>query len=230
MVETLTGPNSFALKAELNKLVSNFVSQYGDLAIERVDAEEAEFQQIYDALTALPFLAAKKLVILHNPSANKDFVEKAEALLGDLPVTTDVIIVESKLDRRTALFKFLKRQSGFREFNELDEVGLSRWLASEAKAKGGTLNSSDARFLVERIGANQQLLKNEIDKLLLYDPNVTRQAIELLTEPTPQSTIFNLLDAAFAGNGSRALELYAEQRAMKVEPPQIIAMLAWQLH
>src|SRR3546814_19438404 len=47
---------------------------------------------------------------------------------------------------------------------------------------------------------------------------------------TPQSTIFELLDAALSGNTRRALELYEEQRSMKVEPQQIIAMLAWQLH
>jgi DNA polymerase III delta subunit len=38
------------------------------------------------------------------------------------------------------------------------------------------------------------------------------------------------LEAAFAGNVRRALALYEEQRALKVEPAQIIAMLAWQLH
>jgi DNA polymerase-3 subunit delta len=92
------------------------------------------------------------------------------------------------------------------------------------------LSASDARFLAERVGANQQSLVHELEKLLLYEPNITRASIELLTEATPQSTVFQLLEAAFAGNKKRALELYAEQRVQKVEPQQIIAMLAWQLH
>ena len=83
---------------------------------------------------------------------------------------------------------------------------------------------------MERVGANQQLLSNELDKLLLYDANISRRTIDVLTDPTPQSTIFQLLEAAFAGNSKRALQLYAEQRALKVEPVQIIAMLTWQLH
>jgi DNA polymerase III delta subunit len=80
------------------------------------------------------------------------------------------------------------------------------------------------------VGANQQLLTGELDKLVLYQPEITQATIELLTEPTPQSTIFELLEAAFGGNTKRALMLYREQRALKVEPQQIIAMLAWQLH
>jgi DNA polymerase-3 subunit delta len=92
------------------------------------------------------------------------------------------------------------------------------------------LQRADAQYLAERVGLNQQLLANELEKLLLYDVQISRQTIDLLTEPAPQSTIFQLLEAAFAGNRRRAMELYREQRALKVEPPQIIAMLAWQLH
>jgi DNA polymerase-3 subunit delta len=103
-------------------------------------------------------------------------------------------------------------------------------LVKTAKGRGGALSSSDARYLVERVGTNQQILANELDKLLLYNEQVTRQTIDTLTDETPQSTIFQLLEAAFAGQTKRALKLYEEQRAMKVEPQQIIAMLAWQLH
>jgi DNA polymerase-3 subunit delta len=84
--------------------------------------------------------------------------------------------------------------------------------------------------LVQRVGANQQLLANELEKLLLHESQISRQSIDLLTEATPQSTIFELLEAAFAGNAKRTMQLYQEQRQLKVEPPQIIAMLAWQLH
>ena len=99
-----------------------------------------------------------------------------------------------------------------------------------AKAQNASLSSADARYLVARVGADQQFLGNELDKLVLYDPKITRETIDLLTDPTPQSTIFELLEAAFAGQGKKVLKLYAEQRAQKVEPPQIIALLAWQLH
>src|SRR5690606_24141563 len=69
-----------------------------------------------------------------------------------------------------------------------------------------------------------------INKLVLFDPHISRESIGLLTEPLPQSTMFQLLDAAFAGDNKRALELYDEQRAQKVEPQAILGMIAWQLH
>ncbi|HEY1835420.1 MAG TPA: DNA polymerase III subunit delta [Candidatus Saccharimonadales bacterium] len=230
MKVTLTGGNSFGLRGELDKLVANFLDEHGDMALERLDGEEATFERMQEALQSLPFLASKKMVVLRGPSANKQFAENAERLLTELPETTDVILAEPKLDKRLAYYKFLKKATDFREFVPLDASGLARWLMQAAKDRGGSLSSSEASFLVNRVGANQQLLGNELEKLALYDPKITRANIELLTEATPQSTIFELLEAAFAGNTKRAFKLYEEQRALKVEPQQIIAMLAWQLH
>jgi DNA polymerase-3 subunit delta len=230
MMVTLTGGNDFLVRAELDGLVQKFLAEFGDLGLERLNGDEVEYDSIREALQSLPFFAARKMVILRDGSANKQFVENAETLLGELPDSTDVILYEPKLDKRTAYYKFLKKSTDFREFVAMDENGLARWLMQAAKEKQGSLSSSDARFLVERVGANQQMLAHELDKLLLYTPNITRETIELLTEAAPQSTVFELLESAFAGNAKRALELYAEQRAQKVEPQQIIAMLAWQLH
>lgn len=230
MIVTLTGANGFLLQRELRRLIDVFVAEHTDMGLERLDGDEAEYDRLREALESLPFLAARKMVVLRGPGGNKQFVEHAESLLKELPETTDLVIVEPKLDKRSSYYKLLKKVTDFRECSELDENDLARWLVDMAKERGGSLSLVDARFLVAREGVNQQNLANELEKLLLYKPDITRQTIELLTEPTPQSTIFELLETAFAGNGKRALELYQEQRAQKVEPQQIIAMLAWQLH
>jgi DNA polymerase-3 subunit delta len=230
MIVTLTGENSFGLQHALRQLVDSFVAEQGDLALERLDGQETDLPRIGEALHGLPFLSSKKMVVLRAPGSNKQFAEQAEQLLINLPETTVVIIVEPKLDKRLSYYKFLKKQTDFRDFPELDQHSLSQWLVTTAKEKGGSISPSDARYLIERVGANQQMLSNELEKLLLNEPNISRRTIDLLTIATPQSTIFQLLEAAFAGHAKRVLALYQEQRALKVEPAQIIAMLAWQLH
>lgn len=230
MIIVLSGLNSYLLQQDLSKLVQKFLDDHGELALERIDCQEAELPRIEEAITSLPFLASRKMVVLRSPSANKQFVEKAERLLATVNDTTDLVIVEPKLDKRSAYFKFLKKSTDYREFTEPDVNGLAAWLIRSAKEQGGTVSSNDARFLVERVGVNQQLLANELNKLLLHNDKITRDSITLLTDQTPQSTIFQLLEAAFAGNAKRALNLYQEQRLLKVEAPQIVAMLAWQLH
>lgn len=230
MITTLTGTNSFMLQAELRNIVGDFIKEHSDMGLERLDGEEVEYDRIRESLESLPFLASKKLVVLRSGSANKQFVEHAERLLKNLPESTDVILIESKLDKRTAYYKLLKKISEFKEFNEMDGRHLASWLVSQAKEQGGELTLTNANILVDRVGVNQQLLSNELAKLVLYNPKISKESIELLTDRTPQSTIFDLLEAALNGRTKQALELYSEQRQLKVEPVQIIALLAWQLH
>ncbi len=230
MITTLSGPNSFALRQELDKKTTEFIENYGDFAVEKIDGEEAEMERIGEALNNLPFLASKKLVILRSPGQNKLFAEKAPDLLANISDSTDVILVEPKLDKRGSYAKFLQKQTDFKNFNELDSVALVSWLTEQAKSSGGKLSSADAQYLIERAGANQQLLSQELVKLLTYNPEITRENIDLLTELTPQSTIFQLLDAAFSGDTKKALSLYEEQRQQKVEPLNILGLIIWQLN
>lgn len=230
MVTVLAGENSFLLQHDLRRIIADFVAEHTDMALEQIDGEEAEFDRMHEALQSMPFLASKKLVVLRKPSANKQFVEAAESLLSDLPETTDVLIIEPKLDKRLSYYKYLKKHTEYTEYIEMDTSGLARWLVTEAKAQGGNIKQTDAIYLVERTGTNQQLLSNELAKLLLYNDEITRGSIDLLTERTPQSSTFDLLDAALSGQYEKAMRLYQEQRAMKVEPQQIMGLLGWQLH
>lgn len=230
MIITLTGANNFLLNQELNKLTAAFVQEHGDLALERMDGEETTAERLIEAAQSLPFLAAKKLVVLRSPSAQKQFADNIEKAINDVPKTTDIIIVEPKLDKRSAYFKVLKVKTNFREYNEPDRTELNKWIVQYVNSRGGEIKLVDAIYLADKAGQNQQLLVNEMDKLLIYNPIIDRVSIDLLIEPTPQSTIFELLDAAFTGNVKRVDRLYKEQRALKVEPQQIIAMMAWQLH
>ncbi len=229
-VTILTGTNHFQLRAAVGLIIADFEAEQGDMALERLDGETATYERIQEAVQSLPFLASRKLVVLQQPGANKQFLERAAALLSELPETTDLVIIEPKLDKRQTYYKFLKKQKAFREFAELDENSLAKWLVTEASSKGAELSLADAHYLAERTAGNQQTLASEIEKLSLYTKTINRTVINQLTAAAPQSSIFQLLEAIFAGNLRRGMELYREQRALKVEPQQIIAMLTWQLH
>jgi DNA polymerase-3 subunit delta len=230
VITTLTGENEVERAAELRRRVAEFEAEHGDMAVERLDGEEATYERLCEAAQSLPFLAARKLVVLRAPGTNKDFAEKFEEFVQGVSETNDVIILEPKLDKRLVYYKQLKKLTDFKDFAALDANGLVRFAVDYVKSRSGVLGSGDARLLIERVGTNQTSLRHELDKLLTYDTHITRESIELLSEKTPQSSVFELLEAAFSGNAQRTMRLYDEQRALKVEPQQIIAMLAWQLH
>lgn len=229
MITLLTGANYFALQQTIDGAVNDFVQKNGDLGLEQLDGEEVSFERICEALQSMPFLAGAKLVIIRNPGAHKQFQEQFESLMPSIPDCNSIIIIETKLDKRSSYYKALKKLTLFKEFIEPAGIELEHWATDYVESIGGTLSSSDARYLIERTGQGQQGLSMELQKLLAYDPNITRDSIITLTNQSPQGTMFDLIETALSGKAERALNLYEEQRKLKIEPQQILAMLAWQL-
>lgn len=226
----ITGPNDFMAQQKLHELTAAFISEHGDFGIEFFEAGSVDFGRLLENVSSLPFLTSRRMIIVRDLNANKTLSEKIEQLLDSVSDTTDLVLVEPKFDKRLALYKTLKKRTEFIEFSELDERELSKWIVEYVKKNGGNIKPNDASYLVARVGTNQTGIKHELDKLLNYDANITRASIELLTEQLPQSSMFDLLDAAFGGDKQKAMTLYDDQRKQQVEPQAIMGMIAWQLH
>ena len=230
MIVVLTGSNDYMRNLALKQLKADFLSTNDEFSLEVIDASEVDTARIIDSVASVPFLADRRMIILSNVGSAKYLADDIVRVLDAVADTTDLIIDERKFDKRLALYKTLKKRADLKEYNELDEGQLAKWLVTEAKHRQASLNIADARYLIGRTGSNQMMLDSELDKLISYDPTITKSSIDILVYPTPSSSIFDLLDAAFAGNHVRALELYDDQRRQLVGPQEIMGMIAWQLH
>lgn len=229
MATVLTGKNTHLLQQYLNSEIDAFVDASGD-SIERFDVSEmSSIDDIIDSVRSISFLEPRKLVIVRNFGQSKDLMEKIDQLIDTTADTTELLLVDQKLDKRTSSFKVLKKISDVKEFKQLESYDLEKWLVNEAGEAGGTLSQTDSRYMVERVGQDQQLLKSELDKLLTNSTEITRDSITKLVDATPQSQVFSLLDALFKGKADTAWELFLDQRAQGEEPHKILAMITWQL-
>ena len=185
---------------------------------------------LIDALSTTPFLTEKKMVIINQLGANKELSEKIARLLDMTAATTDLVLVENNFDSKSALHNYLKKHSTFSNSKELDERELAQWAQDYAKIAGATLSAGNALFLVDRIGRNQLKVAHEIDKLVLFSRDITKEGIEQLVDFTPHSLIFAMLDAALSGNLNKMLSYYEEQKMQGTAPLAILGMITWQLH
>jgi len=230
MITTLSGSNVFMIENELKNTLKAFTQKFGDIAVEQIDGSETDLQSITETLTNLSFLSPNRLIILRRGSANKQFIDLIEKIFESIPPTNEVIIVEPNIDKRLSYYKSLKKLTQFKDYVGLDFGQLARWVVDTVKELDGSITNNDARYLVELTGLNQMRLFNEITKLLNYQKEINSSAIELLIEPTAQTTIFQLLDVAFSGDGKKLLKIYDDQKMQGEEPQKIIAMLTWQIH
>lgn len=230
MVITFVGDNQHARSQAVRDEIEAFINQHGSLAVERYDAAESEPEHILSAVESSSLLSPEKMVAIDNYETNKPLTDQTETLLEKVLPGVRLLININKLDKRAAFGKLLQKSTDFRVFSALSAGETAAWLVDLAEEKGGSLDRATAQYLIEYVGSDQNGLQNELDKLILYDPKITRDTIHVMCQPQPTSTIFDLLDAGFRGQHQRALQLYDEQRRQQVEPLAIMSMIAWQLH
>jgi len=231
MIYLFYGENTQERDAAVRKIIGEFIAVNGDMAVDTIDADVVDTAGLIDAVTTVPFLSPKRLVIIRYLSANKEVVADIEKILDRVAESTDVLFIEARLDARSVYAKTLKkRASDVQHFESAEGPALADWVVRDAHSIGAKITNSVAQLLIDRVGHNQQLLHNELQKLVLAQTDITIDLVKNMTHYSPASSVFAMLDATMQGKVDEASKLYYEQRAQGIEPQAILGMIAWQLN
>ncbi|MCA9350223.1 DNA polymerase III subunit delta [Candidatus Nomurabacteria bacterium] len=228
MIYLFSGDNYFLRDQAVGDFINAYISKHGELAVEKILGEEVKEENLSDIILAQPFLTTRRLFKINNLSANKYVFERFVERASELAETTDVLLVEDSLSSKLTSVKKLKQLADVRTFNNIGFEDLSLWLSNFFNSQGKDVEPNLIDYLIARVGENQQLLDSEAKKLVLVD-FIDKSIIDNMTEASPTSSIFSLLDAVLAGQTKKALNIYSDQRALGKEPQAILGMVSWQL-
>jgi DNA polymerase III subunit delta len=230
LILAFIGDNGPAREQAASIFIKAFINLHGSTAVDKFSGDDVERHQLVDAISTSPFLSPRRLVVVRDLNNSKTLADDVIAICENVADTTDLVFIEKHIDSRGKYLANLKKVAEVREFAHLEGDALTEWVIEQANGMDGKISYQLAQSLIDRVGTNHQLLVSELQKLILYDKNITLDSIELLTIYAPQSSVFAMLDNAFAGNIPKALKLYNEQRTQGMEPQAILGMIAWQLN
>ena len=225
----LTGDNEYLIKKRLDELVNDFQMQNGNFSVERIDSKKIGFDEALSSLQSVSFLSPNRMFVLDQPGKYETWANEFNSLISSIPSTTTVVILEPKIDKRLKYYKDLKTVKQFESYDILVGSRLANWIIDYVKNQKGSIDFTEANYLISIVGNDQNRLANELDKLISYSPAISRQSIDLLVEPSLNTTAFKLLEVAFSGQYQQVTNIYNQLIAEKTEIPQIIGALAWQL-
>jgi DNA polymerase III delta subunit len=224
MITVLTGTNSFEVHEALQGLIQAF---HG--VAEKVDGTMLELKDLPDLLMGSTLFAQQRLVIIRDLSHNASLWEKLPEWLPRIADEVQLVLVDEKLDKRTAAYKALKLAAAIKEFpawTDRDRVLAHTWVQKRAGSVGLTLDKKAAHHLVERVGLDQWQLAQSLEKLALVDA-VTPQVIDELIEPNPAENVFQLFETALGGD---AAEVHRMLQTLELtdDPYKLFALLSSQ--
>ncbi|MCB0215141.1 MAG: DNA polymerase III subunit delta [Chloroflexi bacterium] len=222
---------------------------YGELDGRRLDLGE-----LHAAAEALPFIGDRRMVVVRglvercNPrggdAGRKALAEGLIALMGGLPPTTRLVLLDAKLHGNNPVLKWaqtwLSAQPApdaaglIRLFDPPSPNALPSWLGARAKARGGRIEpaaaSSLADALVQDGQVNLHLADNELEKLLTYADGraVGVDDVALLVTPIGLDSIFAFVDSLGRRDGPGASSMLHRFLDNGEAPLRILAMVARQ--
>jgi DNA polymerase-3 subunit delta len=225
MITVLTGENSFEIDRDLQKTVASFEGR-----AEKIDGNSLELKQLPDLLMGGTLFAEKRLVIIKNPSENKTLWSDFSNWLPRLSSDVQLVIVESKLDKRTKTYKDLQKAADIHEFKqwtERDSRDAVKWVEHESNELGLSLDTNSARSLVARVGVDQWALYHALQKLAVLE-SVTPKIIEEVIDANPVENVFNLFEAALKKDAIKVKRML-EILEISEDPYRLFGLLSGQV-
>src|SRR5689334_24995252 len=132
MIHLLYGPDEFSRSEALGALKATVPTDLADLNLSVLEGRRLKLDALIAACEVLPFIAERRLVIVHDilkhQKAGKER-DELRAYLERVPPTCDLVFVENEdFDKRNAVFTYLKKAADVREFLPKEGAELTRWL------------------------------------------------------------------------------------------------------
>lgn len=224
MITVISGENSFENERILARIIDEFDGQP-----DRVDGEILEIKHLPDLLMGLSLFASRRLVIIKNISANKTVWNEFEQWVPRVSDEIHVILVESKLDKRTKTYKALQKAAKMHEsklFSDRELPKLEQWVSDESARLGAGLDKKSVQTLVSHVGVDQWALFRALQKLAVLD-DVTPGVIIDIIEPNPTENAFGLFEAALKGDDKKVVRMLEVLRATE-DPYRLFGLLGGQ--
>ena len=203
----------------------------------RFDGKRLDVDALYEAVEALPLMAARKFVLVDDldwKALPADEQKKLTQVLCDLP--EDCLLAATAkapgFDSRSAggkkLIALFDKAGAAAELGSRGAGGLAAFLRAEAKKQGCSISGDLCRHILDVCENDMMTLRSEMAKLCAYagGGELTREQADAVCIPRTEAKVFDLSKAILAGNPDRALGLLDNLFYLRENPVMIASVLA----
>jgi DNA polymerase-3 subunit delta len=196
-----------------------------------------DWSQVSGSSQALSLFATRRLLEIRLPAPRPG--REGAALLAQLaaepPPDTIVLVVTGRLERdslSSSWVKAFEKHGVMVQCWPVPASALPGWVASRAAHLGIRLDAATATLLAQRVEGNLLAAHQEIEKLALTYPGrkvLDEDEVAAAVADSARFDVFQLGEAALAGDAARSLRILAGLRGEGTEPPVVLWLLCREL-
>jgi len=186
------------------------------------------WDELTHATQSLSLFAQRRLVELRMPSGKPDKgAAQLAQLAADPPPDVLCLVIAGKLDKKASDAAWVQAFASHGAWVTIWPVSaaqLPAWLAARARRAGAVLDPAAAQLIADRVEGNLLAANQEIDKLALLatDATIGTDLVRRSVGDSARYDVFQLAEAAAAGEAGRALHVLQGLKSEGVEPTLIL--------
>lgn len=225
------------LKRHYQKLlINNLLTKEAEIMnLDSFDGKVSSVESISDAFVTLPFMSPYRVIVVKDSNlfftGRKDDTEKMNDYLKEIPISSVIIFIESKIDKRSKFYKYVAKEGRAVEFKAPYEKDLVKWVKHLFNEHNKTIKDDTALYLLRTVAHNMDNVFKESQKLIDYkkdETEILKSDINEICTKSTETKIFDLIDALALKKTDIALSIYHNLLNMKEHPLMILTMITRQ--
>lgn len=229
----ICGTEAYLRKQAKDKLKESVIAADDTMNFSYFEGKKIDINEVAGLAQTLPFFSDRRLIIIEDAGLAKGTPDEVMDVIASIPDTTYIVFVESEVDKRSKLYKYIKDNGYVATMDVMDEKTLLMWVKQTLKKSGKQIIDKDVIFFVEQVGSDMNVIKNEIDKLISYCADkdiITEKDINNITITAVSGKIFEMMNAIANKQQKRALSFYHDLIKLKEPPMRILYLLTRQFN
>ena len=226
-VYLLYGEETYLIRQYRDKLKRAIVAEGDTMNFGTFSGADINQKEIVDLAETLPFFAERRMILVEDSGLFKKGAEELADYMADIPETTYFVFVEKEVDRKTKMFKEVKKQGSAVEFPRQTDAILTRWVETRLKKNGKQIKRDAFALFLRKTGNDMENIDRELEKLLCYTLDrdyIEVSDVEAVTTEQIENKVYEMVDCVVRHQQKQALELYYDLLALKAKPMQILAL------
>ena len=233
-VYLLYGEEAYLKQQYRQKLLEALVGQEDTMNTAFYEGKNINIKEIIDLAETMPFLAERRVIVLQNTGVFKNKCDELADYISDgVPDYLCMIFVEEEVDKRSRMFKAVKKAGRIGEFSVQDIKTLTKWVLGRMGKEKKKITQQDMELFLTMTGTDMSRITTELEKLLSYTIGrevITREDILAVCSAQITNKIFEMVRAVTDKQQEKALQLYYDLLALKEPPMRILFLIARQFN
>lgn len=230
----LFGEEAFLKKSYKNRL-KDAITDGDSMNYNYYEGKGMNVDEIISMSDTMPFFGEKRLVLVEDSGFFKGG-QGSEDMVGymeRIPESTCLMFVESEVDKRSRLYKAVKKYGYAAELSHQDAGHLSRWAAGILAQNGRKITGRTMEYFLGKTGDDMENISSELEKLISYTLGrdvITAEDVDAICTTQVTNKIFDMITAIAARQTRKAMDLYEDLLTLKEPPMRILFLIARQFN